>query len=121
MSKKIFILEDSPELLALLEESLQREGFAVVAQDTGRDALAKIKEASPDLVLLDIMLPVLDGHAIANLLSADEATKNIPIMVLSALGQAKPLFEKFGQVKGFFPKPVRIAELLEAIKTAVPA
>jgi len=119
MGKKIFIIEDSPELLESLEETLRKEGFEVFSQDTGRDALDKIKAAAPDLVVLDAVLPVLDGNAIAAQLSADDAVKNIPIIVLSHLMQAKPLFEKFGQVKGFLARPVKTSELLETVKTAL--
>ena len=119
MSKKIFILEDSPELLDSLEETLKREGFEVIVHDTGRDALGKIKAAAPDLVLLGVILPVLDGQAVAAQLSADDATNNIPIVVISAMMHAKPLFEKFGQVKGFLAKPVKTPDLLETVKTAL--
>jgi DNA-binding response OmpR family regulator len=119
MGKRIYIIEDSPELIDLLTEALSHEGFDVFSQDTGRQAVAKIKEAKPDLILLDVMLPGLDGHAIAGQLSADDATKSIPIIVLTALGQAKSMFDKFPQVRGFNLKPFTTEELLTSIKTAL--
>ncbi len=119
MSKKIYVIEDSPELIDLLTEALSHEGFEVSSQDTGRLAVAKVKENKPDLILLDVMLPGVDGHAIAGQLSADDETKNIPIIVLTALGQAKSMFDKFPQVRGFTLKPFTTEELVTNIKTAL--
>ncbi|MFA5161391.1 MAG: response regulator [Elusimicrobiales bacterium] len=119
MGKKVFIVEDSPELLEVIEAALRQEGFEVAGQETGRNAVVKIKETMPDVILLDVILPCMDGHAIASQLSQDDTTKKIPIVVITALVQSKSLFDKFGQVKSFVTKPFSASELVSVIKTAV--
>ena len=117
MGKKVFVVEDSPELLEVIEAALRQEGFDVVGQETGRNAVVKIKETTPDIILLDVILPCMDGHAIASQLAQEEATKNIPIVVITALVQSKSLFDKFPQVKAFVTKPFSADELVAVIKT----
>lgn len=85
MRKKILIVEDNSELLELLRLNLKHAGFAVATATNGIDALKKARSVSPDLVLLDLVLPELDGFAVCETLRKDPATAQVPILVLTGL------------------------------------
>ncbi len=85
--KKILVVEDDKFLVNVLLSKLQKEGFEVVHAFDGEEALAKVREKKPDLILLDLILPVKDGFDVLKELKEDGATKNIPVIILSNLGQ----------------------------------
>lgn len=84
--RNILIVEDDKLLRDLLTEKLQRSGFIVVGAIDGKQALEKLDVARPDLVVLDLVLPGLDGFEILRHIKEDPATKGIPVLVLSNLG-----------------------------------
>ncbi len=88
MAKKILIVEDEEELLDLLEKRLSQEGYEVATAKDGKEGLAKIKEMNPDLVLLDIVMPVMDGFEVMEAMNKDEEMKKIPIIIISNSGQS---------------------------------
>ncbi len=83
----ILIVEDDNFLADIYQKKFEMEGFKVSTSNNGEKALVDIKKKMPDLVLLDILLPKLDGFAVLEKLKADSATKNIPIILLTNLGQ----------------------------------
>ena len=83
----IFIIEDEEDIQELLRYNLEREGYAVTGFLTGEDGLQVIGEKRPDLILLDLMLPGLDGKEICRQLKRDESTADIPIIMLTARGE----------------------------------
>ncbi len=83
-NKTILLVEDDNDLLTLMNKKLTDEGFAVISAQTGQEALDKLK-AKPDLVLLDILLPDIDGLTVLNEIASHEETKNIPVIILSNL------------------------------------
>ena len=87
MMKKILIIEDEEELLSLLEKRLTQEGYEVAIAKDGKEGLAKIKEITPNLILLDIVMPVVDGFELMEQTSKDEEMKKIPIIIISNSGQ----------------------------------
>ena len=87
MMKKILIIEDEEELLSLLEKRLTQEGYEVAIAKDGKEGLAKIKEIKPNLILLDIVMPVVDGFELMEQTSKDEEMKKIPIIIISNSGQ----------------------------------
>lgn len=93
MKKKIVLVEDDKILSDTLYSGLQEAGFNVVKAFDGEEGLKLVQSEKPDLVLLDIMLPKLDGLTIAKSLKADQQTKEIPIMILTALEQPKQVSE----------------------------
>lgn len=84
---RIVLVEDEPDIAEPLRYSLEREGFRVDVEARGDTALAEIRRAPPDLVMLDLMLPGLDGLEIARALKRDEATARLPILMLTARGE----------------------------------
>jgi DNA-binding response OmpR family regulator len=87
MAKKILIIEDEAALRMALVEKFSGEGFEVVTADNGEDGLALAISFMPDLILLDIILPKMNGFGVLSQLSKKEATKNIEVMILTNLSE----------------------------------
>lgn len=119
MSKKILIIDDEPEMLNLVRYTLERAGYGVTTCDNGRQAWDMLVKTKPDLLVLDVMLPGIDGYSLQIKISQDDQTKNIPIIVLTALEPSKTLFQKFPQVAGFMTKPFKTDALLESVEKAI--
>ncbi len=119
MNKRILIVEDETSIVDLLTLVLSREGYEVAACQTGRDALNMIKEFHPHLVLLDVMLPGLDGASIIKIMAEDEMLSNIPVIVTSALVESAHMFQPYPQVKGFCSKPFVLTDLVAKVKKAI--
>lgn len=85
MRKKILIIEDDAEVVELLRFNLKKAGFATGTALNGIEAIRKARSIAPDLILLDLMLPELDGFAVCEILRRDTATASVPIIMLTAL------------------------------------
>jgi two-component system alkaline phosphatase synthesis response regulator PhoP len=118
MSKnKILVVDDEVDLVETLRFPLEMEGFNVLVSYNGEDALNKARKENPDLILLDLMLPKLDGYKVCRLLKFDERYKHIPILMLTAKTQQKD--KLLGQETGadeYITKPFEIDELMKKIK-----
>jgi len=84
MGKRILIIEDDPIALELIEYTLQQEGYETLTALNGVEGLAKARDEKPDLVVLDVMLPGLDGFEVCQRLQAEPETGRLPILMLSA-------------------------------------
>jgi len=84
--KKILIIEDDKAMASILQESLQEEGFGATFAQDGEEGLERIKAEHPDLVLLDVMMPKMDGKEMLKELRAHPETKNIPVIMLTNVG-----------------------------------
>jgi len=91
MKKKILIIEDEPGLLEMYQLYFERAGFEVLSADNGRPGLEIAKSEKPDLILLDILMPDLNGWQVIKKLKGDVQTNQIPILVFSNLGQAEEI------------------------------
>jgi diguanylate cyclase (GGDEF)-like protein/PAS domain S-box-containing protein len=108
----VLIVDDELQSRKLLELLLQPEGYRTVTAATGKEALASIKAKQPDLILLDAMMPGMDGHQVAKILKASAETSNIPIIMVTAeTGQDVLLDGLRAGVEEFLTKPVNRAEL----------
>jgi len=87
MAYKILVVDDEPTIVRLMEFILARQGHEMIVAVNGEEALEKIQSQRPDLVLLDIMMPRIDGYEVAQRLRADPATAALPIIMLSAKAQ----------------------------------
>ncbi len=87
MAYKILVVDDEPTIVRLMEFILARQGHEMIVAVNGEEALEKIKTHQPDLVLLDIMMPRIDGYEVAQKLRADPQTAALPIIMLSAKAQ----------------------------------
>jgi len=116
MAKKILIAEDEEEIIELIKSALEREGYEVSAVMHGSRLLSTIKIQNPDMLLLDVLLPGIDGYSLQLQLAQDETTKNLPVIIMTALPASKTLFEKFEQVKFFLTKPFEVDVLIDKVK-----
>ncbi|MCY3004304.1 MAG: response regulator, partial [Planctomycetota bacterium] len=89
MSKreKIAVIEDEADILEVVQYNLRREGYLVVASRNGEEGLDRVRKENPDLVLLDLMLPGLDGLEVCKRLQADPVTAAIPVIMVTAKGE----------------------------------
>jgi adenylate cyclase len=114
---KILVVDDVPENVRLLTAVLAPRGYEVVTASDGLEALDLVGREEPDLVLLDVMMPGLDGYAVCSHLRASEATAVLPvIMVTSSIGQEKTKAIEAG-ADDFIPKPFNHAELLTRVRS----
>ena len=112
MLKKILVADDEEEIIELIKSAFEREGYLVLTATHGSSLEKIIKTKNPDLLVLDVMLPGVDGYSLALQLSQDDATKNLPVIVMTAMPASKILFDKIEQVKLFLTKPFEIDVLV---------
>ncbi len=91
MAYKILVVDDEPSIVRLMEFILARQGHEMLVAVNGEEALEKVRAAQPDLVLLDIMMPRIDGYEVARALRADPETARMPIIMLSAKAQEEDI------------------------------
>ena len=115
MTKKILIVDDEKEIVELLEVALKAKGYNVISVAHGNTLFEIVVNEKPDLIILDILLPGLDGYSIQLQFAHQEETKNVSVIILTALPAAKTLFDEFKQVKGFISKPFEMANLLNKV------
>lgn len=115
---RILVVDDTPDNLDLLGSLLTRKGFKVLTANSGRAAIACVYQDWPELILLDICMPQMDGYAVCMALKADEHTKNIPIIFISALDEVLDKIKAF-KVGGidYITKPFHGAEVVARIDT----
>ena len=113
---KILVVDDEVYIVHILDFSLGMEGYEVVTALDGEEALAKSLEHKPDLIVLDIMMPKMDGYEVCKRLKADDATRSIPVILLSAKG--RNVDQKMGFEAGaedYITKPFSPRKLVERI------
>lgn len=114
--KKILVVDDSPTDRQFLTDLLAKNGFTVSTADSAEDALTKVKQLLPDLVLMDVVLPGQNGFQATRTLSRDEVTKNIPIILCTSKGQETDKVWGMRQgARDYIVKPVKQADLLAKI------
>jgi DNA-binding response OmpR family regulator len=118
MSKKrILVVDDEVDLVETVRFSLELEGYDVLIAYNGEEALNQARKENPDLILLDLMLPKLDGYKVCRLLKFDERYKHIPILMLTAKTQEKD--KATGMETGaneYIAKPFEMDELMKKVK-----
>lgn len=116
--KKILVVDDEVDLVETVRFPLEMEGFDVLVSYNGEDALNQARKENPDLIILDLMLPKLDGYKVCRLLKFDERYKHIPILMLTAKTQEKD--KTLGKETGadeYITKPFEMDVLMEKVKT----
>ena len=115
--RRVLVVDDDPDILDALAEILEVEGYDVQRARNGREALQRLEQGLPDLVLLDLMMPVMDGWEFARSLAPGARP---PIIVLSADRTVSVKAKEIG-AHGGLAKPFELSELLAAVRGAVPA
>lgn len=117
MTKKIVLAEDESQIAKLVEFKLKKEGYQVTWKKNGEEALKAIKEEKPDLILLDVMMPVMDGYEVLRQVKEDEQLRDIPVIMLTARAQERDVVKGIGSgAEDYITKPFHPAELLVRVK-----
>jgi CheY-like chemotaxis protein len=121
MGKKILVVDDEPTIVKMLESRLKADGYEVFTAHSGEEGLGKCKLEKPDAVILDIMMPDMDGSAVAAHIKEDPNLKQIPIIFLTAVIKPEEI-PKNRKIGGhyFLSKSFKITELHEILKKILP-
>ena len=112
------LVDDNPANLDVLVEALEREGYEILVATNGAEALDVARQASPDLIMLDINMPEMDGYEVCRQLKLDDRTQAIPILFISALGEVLDKVKAFGAGGvDYITKPFQIEEVLARMQT----
>ena len=116
---KILIVDDEKETVELLRLLLDKDSHEVSTALGGDEALEFLKRQTPHLILLDVTMPKMDGYTFMSHLQEEDATRDIPVMVLTSREGMKDTFQMFTNVVDFVPKPFDIKELRARVQTAI--
>ena len=125
MAKKLLIIDDEPDFANLVRDHLNGAGFDAESVYSGDEGLAKIRVSKPDLVLLDVMMPGTDGYTVCSEIKSDQALRDIPVILLTAVASHVPS-TRYSHYDGmsmeaddYIAKPATVAQIEEAIRRLV--
>jgi CheY-like chemotaxis protein len=114
---KVLIVDDEPNNVDFLEQALEDTGYQLITAANGQEALKKIQSEQPDLVLLDLAMPVMDGFAVLDQVKSDSMLRDIPIIIISAEHDSKSVVRGIKQgAEDYLTKPVNAAQLVKKVK-----
>jgi DNA-binding response OmpR family regulator len=122
MPKKILVVDDERHIVRLIEVNLIRAGYQVVHAFDGVEALQKVEQEHPDLITLDIMMPLMDGYEVLRNLKANPVTAEIPVIIISAKAADADVFRgwQLGH-DAYFTKPLNLPEIVVFVKRILDA
>jgi len=118
---RILVADDDPSILRLLQLNFELEGYEVHTASDGEEALAKARASSPDIVVLDVMMPGMDGWEVCRRMKEDETMREVPVILLTALGQESE--RRRGLAVGaseYVMKPFDPDQLVQMVKRTLP-
>jgi two-component system alkaline phosphatase synthesis response regulator PhoP len=116
----IVVIEDEPDIREVLRYNLDREGFTVISAGDGEEGLDAVRRGKPDLVLLDLLLPKLDGLEVCRRLRSDESTRDIPIIMVTAKGEEADIVVGLGVgADDYATKPFSPRELIARVRAVL--
>jgi two-component system alkaline phosphatase synthesis response regulator PhoP len=120
--KKILLVDDDPDLVEAMKIILENKSYDVAVAHDGKEGLKKVETEQPNLIILDVMMPELDGYEVCDKLKSDPKYGHIPVLLLTAVGEAMPT-TKYTKEMGmrmeaddYIPKPVEPAELIKRVE-----
>lgn len=117
MPRKILAVDDEKSIIRLIEVNLKREGYEVITAGDGKEALEKVAQEQPDLVVLDVMMPFLDGFEVLTSMKKDPDTRDIPVIMLTAKAQDADVFNGYRSgADCYLTKPFNPKELNTFVK-----
>jgi len=118
VKKKVVCIEDEPEMIDLVKLILGRKGFDLIGANGGREGLETVRRVKPDLVLLDLMMPDMDGWEVYQKIKADKELMDIPVIVVTARAQSidRVLGLHIAKVDDYITKPFGPQELLQSVE-----
>lgn len=116
--KKILVVDDEKDIVTVLGMALERSGYETYHAHDGESAFNIIREKRPDAVVLDIMMPKMDGHTLVTKLKESPGLSKIPVIVMTGRGHLRELLEVNGQltVAGYLEKPFSVKVLVDKVK-----
>ncbi len=118
MAKAILVADDDPDILSIVAMSLETQGYTVYKAANGREAVDLSRAHHPDLILMDMMMPVVSGYEAVTELKADATTRDITIVGLSAKAMATDMERATDAgIDGYITKPFRIAQVLTVVES----
>ncbi len=120
--KRILVVDDEPDFASIVQGNLEKEGFAVEVAYDGVEGLQKVKADPPDAIVLDVMMPEMDGYKLCSLLKKDAAYQNIPIVLVTAVAShvSSTRYSHHGgmttEADDYFEKPASAEEITGSIK-----
>ena len=111
---RILVVDDEQAICEMLQELLTDEGYAVTTVSNGREALARVGDEHPDLVLTDVMMPIMDGAQLCRALAADPQAAAIPVVLMSAAGERN--IRTRCNYAAFVDKPFNLLDLLDTVE-----
>ena len=115
--KKIMAVDDERHIVRLIQVNLERSGFQVITAFDGPDALKKVETDRPEVIVLDVMMPKMDGFEVLKRLQANPETRNIPVIMLTAKAQDADVFRGWSSgVSAYLTKPFNPLELITFVK-----
>lgn len=115
MAKKIYVIDDDPDMTKVMTFRLKKVGYEVESYNSGKEALEKIKGGAPDLILLDVQIPDMTGFEIEDEMNKDEKLKNIPIIFLTGKTDIDSSRGEGKSNRTFFMKPCNFDELTQKV------
>ncbi len=122
MTKVILIVDDNPKDLVLMRDLLQVSGFTTIEATGGEQGIELARAKKPDLILMDVLMPKMDGYTACHKIKTDKATKGIPVVIITSLGIE--LYKELGKdagADGYIRKPIDHQELLDVMHRFLPA
>lgn len=117
MAKQILVVDDERHIVRLVEVNLERVGYDVISAYDGIEAIEKVKAQMPDMIILDVMMPRMDGFEVLKELRSDSETKDIPVIMLTAKAQDADIFKGWSSgVDSYLTKPFNPRELLAFVE-----
>jgi two-component system alkaline phosphatase synthesis response regulator PhoP/two-component system response regulator VicR len=117
LAKKILAVDDERHIVRLIQVNLERAGYQVVTAFDGPEALKKVESEKPDLVVLDVMMPKMDGFEVLKRLQANPETREVPVIMLTAKAQDADVFRGWASgVSAYLTKPFNPLELITFVK-----
>jgi DNA-binding response OmpR family regulator len=117
VSKKILVIDDEPMVIRMATDALTGRGFTVVSAPNGYEGLIAARGEHPDLILLDVVMPDLDGHEVLRRLRKDDRTKDIPVIHLSAVGDFDKQLEAMQDGSAdYITKPIQPSDLADRVE-----
>lgn len=116
--KTVLVVDDEPDIVFILITALKKNGYQTDSACNGLEALEKIREHAPDAMIMDIMMPKLDGHSVNMKLKEDPKTAGIPVIIITGKGHVKELLgiREGVNVAAYLEKPFPISVLLEKLR-----
>ena len=116
MPQKILLTDDDKDLVEAMSVRLERDGYTVLRAYDGDECLDKARAELPDLIIMDVAMPKIDGYSALKTLRTDKAIRHIPVIILTAKDQMEDIFKMEG-VKDFFVKPFEYEAVARKIKS----